>query len=83
MVTLGSLYHADGSPNTYHTASLIGVATAPSWRGPYSSASEFGGPISNFQYPFDENECVPPRSYPSQFTDEHSAILLTKAHSQP
>eukprot|EP01046_Picozoa_sp_COSAG06_P040826 COSAG06_NODE_4981_length_3810_cov_2.264619_4_plen_135_part_00 len=118
----GSLYAKDGSPLAYHTASLIGVATAPSWRGvqsthslychrgtlvcqdrliltkqsfaktglnlealerqldqkvplthktnrsafcvlrfafcagPYSMASDFGGPISNFQYPYDENE---------------------------
>jgi hypothetical protein len=26
------------------------------WAGPYSMASDFGGPISNFQYPYDENE---------------------------
>ena len=53
----GSLYQADGTPNTYHTASLIGMARAPSWRGPYTmSINGFGGSISNQQYPFDENE---------------------------
>lgn len=37
-------------------ASLIGVAVAPSWRGPYGRAGAYGGPISNQDYPFDENE---------------------------
>jgi hypothetical protein len=35
----GSLYAKDGSPLAYHTASLIGVATAPSWRGAQSTHS--------------------------------------------
>jgi hypothetical protein len=55
-VNAGSLWTKDGKPNTYHTASLIGMATAPSWRGPYAMAGVFGGSISNQQYPFDENE---------------------------
>ena len=33
-----------------------GIARAPSWRGPYSMASAFGGPISNAEYPYEENE---------------------------
>jgi len=37
-------------------ASLIGIATAPSWRGPYSLAGDMGGSLTNAQYPFDENE---------------------------
>ena len=52
----GSAYLPSGEKNTYHTASLIGIATAPSWRGPYKSGSQFGGPISNYDYPFEENE---------------------------
>lgn len=47
---------AGAYPTGYRVASLIGIATAPSWRGPYSAAGAFGGSISTNAYPFDENE---------------------------
>eukprot|EP00756_Hemistasia_phaeocysticola_P009569 Hpha_TRINITY_DN14918_c0_g1::TRINITY_DN14918_c0_g1_i1::g.142967::m.142967 len=38
-------------------ASLIGAAAAPSWRGPYDMIEgPEHGPISTFQYPYEENE---------------------------
>lgn len=37
-------------------ASMIGVYSAPDWRGPYQSVSDYGGPISKADYPFEENE---------------------------
>ena len=46
--------HAKPQPTL---ASLVGIATAPSWRGPYTiAASKFGGPISAADYPWEENE---------------------------
>ena len=32
------------------------MATAPSWRGPYSAETPFGGSITTEDYPYDENE---------------------------
>eukprot|EP00037_Helgoeca_nana_P001625 m.28176 g.28176 ORF g.28176 m.28176 type:complete len:600 (+) comp11997_c0_seq2:24-1823(+) len=37
-------------------ASLIGLATAPSWRGPYTLSGPYGGTLTTQQYPYDENE---------------------------
>eukprot|EP01062_Namystynia_karyoxenos_P040055 TRINITY_DN29205_c0_g1_i1.p2 TRINITY_DN29205_c0_g1~~TRINITY_DN29205_c0_g1_i1.p2 ORF type:complete len:362 (+),score=18.16 TRINITY_DN29205_c0_g1_i1:1002-2087(+) len=38
-------------------ASLIGAAAAPSWQGPYKMLEgPEGGPISTYQYPYEENE---------------------------
>ena len=38
-------------------ASLIGMATAPSWRGPYTMvAGPDDGPVSVHSYPLEENE---------------------------
>jgi hypothetical protein len=37
-------------------ASLIGLATAPSWRGPYELSGPWGGCLTTQQYPYDENE---------------------------
>jgi hypothetical protein len=37
-------------------ASMIGVASAPSWKGPYRLASPYGGAISAPDYPYEENE---------------------------
>lgn len=55
------LYRTDSrggswQPSSPRMASLIGAATAPSWRGPYTMAGPYGGPISNEDYPWDENE---------------------------
>lgn len=40
----------------YVVTSLIGQAEAPSWQGPYTMLSDFDGPISSPQYPYEENE---------------------------
>lgn len=40
----------------YDVASMIGAASAPHWKGPYTSHSAFDGPISSPQYPYEENE---------------------------
>ena len=37
-------------------ASLIGLARAPHWSGPYRDGSAFGGPVSAPSYPEEENE---------------------------
>eukprot|EP00039_Didymoeca_costata_P011457 m.160928 g.160928 ORF g.160928 m.160928 type:complete len:120 (+) comp15179_c0_seq4:237-596(+) len=37
-------------------ASLIGIANAPSWKGPYTMGGVYGGSISTQNYPYDENE---------------------------
>jgi len=55
------LYRTDsavgvGVPQKINGASLIGLATALSWKGPYSLAGNYGGSITNQDYPWDENE---------------------------
>lgn len=52
------MYRTDiRSGNSGHNlASLIGQAQAPSWKDSYSISSNYGGPISNAQYPYEENE---------------------------
>ena len=52
------LYRTDANAGIgdYRVASLIGLATAPSWRGPYSATTAYGGSITNQDYPYDENE---------------------------
>jgi hypothetical protein len=53
------LYRCDSAvgvdvPQRINGASLIGLATAPSWRGPYSLAGNYGGSITSQDYPWDE-----------------------------
>ena len=52
----GSLLLLGRGGDPAREAGSDGWVTAPSWRGPYESASEYGGPISNYDYPFEENE---------------------------